>query len=36
MRSEWTISSQVVMSEGVAGAARFTGGKGRHGSFEDL
>ena len=36
LRSEWTTSVGVVASEGVAGATRFSGGKGRHGDFGDL
>ena len=36
LRSEWTTSVGVVASEGVAGATRFSGGKGRHGDFEGL
>ena len=33
LRSEWACSSGMVEREGAAGAARFAGGKGRHGDF---
>lgn len=36
LRSEWWTSKDVVKAEGLSGAARFSGGKGRHGSFEGL
>ncbi len=36
LRSEWWTSKDVVKAEGLAGAARFSGGKGRHGSFDGL
>ena len=36
LRSEWRISASMVASEGIAGAARFRAGRGRHGDFDDL
>ena len=36
LRQEWAISRDMVAAAGQAGAARFAGGKGRHGDFEDL
>ena len=36
MRSEWKNSLPALKAEGVAGAARFAAGKGRHGKFGDL
>ncbi len=36
LRSEWQISAAMVMQEGVAGAMRFSAGKGRHGDFGDI
>ena len=34
LHSEWTISAAMVAEEGVAGAQRFSAGRGRHGDFE--
>ena len=36
LRSEWACSARVVEREGVAGAARFASGKGRHGDFGNI
>ena len=36
MRYEWTNGLPALAAEGVAGAARFASGKGRHGDFGDL
>ena len=36
LRAEWANSARVVETEGVAGAARFAAGKGRHGNFADI
>lgn len=36
LRREWEISRDMVERVGQAGAARFAGGRGRHGDFEDL
>lgn len=36
MRSEWNNSVDVFRTEGRAGAARFSGGKGRHGDFSEI
>jgi enoyl-CoA hydratase len=36
MRREWTNSIAALKAEGVAGAARFASGKGRHGSFDEV
>jgi enoyl-CoA hydratase len=36
MRSEWCNSIGMLAEEGVAGATRFKGGKGRHGDFGDI
>lgn len=36
LRSEWENSVAMVAEEGLAGAARFSGGKGRHGDFGDI
>lgn len=33
---EWKHGIEAARTEGVAGAARFSGGKGRHGSFEEI
>jgi enoyl-CoA hydratase len=35
MRAEWNNSIPALKAEGVAGAARFAAGKGRHGSFDE-
>ncbi len=36
LRSEWENSIGTLESEGVAGAARFSSGRGRHGDFGDI
>jgi enoyl-CoA hydratase/carnithine racemase len=36
LRSEWACSAGAFEREGASGAARFAGGKGRHGDFGDL
>ncbi|MDQ2089337.1 crotonase/enoyl-CoA hydratase family protein [Marimonas arenosa] len=36
LRQEWRGSRDMVTLEGAAGAARFAGGKGRHGDFGDI
>ncbi len=36
MRGEWKNSISALSAEGVAGAKRFSGGKGRHGDFSDI
>ncbi len=36
LRTEWKISKDIVVKEGIAGAARFSSGKGRHGKFDDI
>ena len=36
LESEWATSVGIVKSEGVAGAARFASGKGRHGDFKNI
>lgn len=36
LRAEWETSKDIVVKEGIAGAARFSGGKGRHGDFGDI
>jgi enoyl-CoA hydratase len=36
MRYEWRNGVPAYFAEGAAGAARFAGGKGRHGDFSDL
>ena len=36
LESEWATSARIVKSEGVAGAARFASGKGRHGDFKNI
>ncbi len=36
LRSEWENSVAMVAEEGLAGAVRFSGGKGRHGDFGDI
>jgi len=35
LQNEGRVGSEIVAAEGVIGAAAFTSGKGRHGSFED-
>ena len=36
MRQEWNFSRDEVLKVGAAGAARFAGGKGRSGDFEEI
>lgn len=36
LRQEWKISRDMVAAAGQAGAARFAGGKGRHGDFGEI
>ncbi|MEM7467418.1 MAG: crotonase/enoyl-CoA hydratase family protein [Pseudomonadota bacterium] len=36
LRSEWDNSVSMLVEEGLEGAMRFSGGKGRHGDFEEL
>ncbi len=36
LRSEWAISAAMVAAEGIAGAARFSDGRGRHGDFGEI
>ncbi|KPP85357.1 MAG: enoyl-CoA hydratase [Rhodobacteraceae bacterium HLUCCO07] len=36
LRQEWEGSKGMVQAEGAKGAARFAGGKGRHGDFGDI
>ncbi|WP_306005084.1 crotonase/enoyl-CoA hydratase family protein [Aquicoccus porphyridii] len=36
LRQEWEGSKDMVQAEGAKGAARFAGGKGRHGDFGDI
>ena len=36
LRAEWKNSVGMVVAEGLAGASRFKGGKGRHGDFGDI
>lgn len=36
MRAEWENSAEMVAKEGLAGATRFSSGKGRHGDFGDI
>lgn len=36
LRAEWETSKDIVVKEGIAGAARFSSGKGRHGDFGDI
>jgi len=36
LESEWATSAGIVKAEGIAGAARFASGKGRHGDFGDI
>jgi enoyl-CoA hydratase len=36
LEREWANSADVLKAEGVAGAARFAGGAGRHGDFGDF
>jgi enoyl-CoA hydratase len=36
LRQEWTNGVGAVFKEGTGGAARFAGGKGRHGDFAKI
>ena len=36
LRTEWENSVDIVEAEGLAGAMRFSGGKGRHGDYSDI
>ena len=36
LESEWLNSQAIVDAEGIAGAARFADGKGRHGNYEEI
>ena len=36
LEREWQTSIGIVNAEGIAGAGRFAGGKGRHGDFENI
>ena len=36
LRAEWENSAPMLAAEGLAGAARFSAGKGRHGDFDDI
>jgi enoyl-CoA hydratase len=36
LESEWRNSQAIVDAEGIAGAARFADGKGRHGNYEEI
>lgn len=36
LRAEWALGMDAIRNEGVAGAGRFAGGKGRHGDFGDI
>lgn len=36
LESEWATSAAIVKAEGILGASRFAGGKGRHGDFGDI
>ena len=36
LRSEWDNSVSMLVEEGIAGAERFSGGKGRSGNFDDI
>ena len=36
LESEWRNSQAIVDAEGIAGAARFADGKGRHGDYEEI
>ena len=35
LRAEWWNSKEVLKAEGIAGAVRFSAGRGRHGQFDD-
>src|SRR5256712_518180 len=36
LRQEWTNGVEAIFKEGASGAARFAGGKGRHGDFAKI
>jgi enoyl-CoA hydratase len=36
MREEWRGGIEALQREGVAGAVRFAGGRGRHGDYDDI
>lgn len=36
LRAEWENSAGMLVAEGLAGATRFSGGKGRHGDFDNI
>ena len=36
LESEWRNSHAIIDAEGIAGAARFADGKGRHGNYEEI
>ncbi len=36
LRAEWENSAPMLAAEGLAGAERFSAGKGRHGDFDDI
>jgi enoyl-CoA hydratase len=36
LKQEWETSVRVIETEGAAGAARFSSGKGRHGDFGSI
>jgi enoyl-CoA hydratase len=36
LESEWATSAGIVKAEGIRGASRFAGGKGRHGDFKNI
>ena len=36
LKREWANSVSMLVEEGLEGAGRFSGGKGRHGNFEDI
>ena len=36
LKSEWENSVGMLVEEGLDGASRFSGGKGRHGNFDDI
>jgi enoyl-CoA hydratase len=36
LRAEWENGAPMLAAEGLAGAARFSAGKGRHGDFDDI
>jgi len=36
LRHEWANGMNAILNEGLDGAARFAGGAGRHGDFENI